>query len=126
MSVTRRLPLLDPAAAGVKMTLMVQFAPTASDVPQLLVCEKSPGLVPANVILVMDRAAVPIFDSVTARALLGVPTVTEPKATDVGDSCTSGAKAAELKFTLPTLALLTVTFRLAGVNANPALPGVTV
>ena len=76
--------------------------------------------------LVMVSGAVPIFDSVTARALLALPTVTKPKATDVGDSCTSGANAAELKFTLPTLALLIVTFRLAGVNANPALLGVTV
>jgi hypothetical protein len=108
------------------MTLMVQFAPIASDDPQLLVCAKSPGLNPAMLIPVMARAAVPMFDRVTARAVLGVPTDIEPNATDVGESWTKGASAAELKFTLAALALLTVTFRLVGVNANPALLGVTV
>ena len=126
MSVTRRLPLLDPATAGVKVTFMVQFAPIPSDVPQLLVWVKSPGFVPAMVMLVRVRAAVPMFDRVTARAVLGVPTVIEPNARDVGESCTSGAKTAEVKLRLPTLALLIVTFRLTGVNANPALLGVTV
>lgn len=122
----RKLPLRVPAAAGVNVTLRVQLAPTANDVPQLLVCEKSPAFVPDIVILVMVRVAVPVFDSVTARAVLLVPTATEPNESNVGESCTIGANGAELKFTLLTFALLIVMFRLAGVNAYPDLLGVTV
>jgi len=65
LSVTRRLPLLVPVAVGLKVTLIVQLALIASANPQLLVCEKSPGFVPARAILVIDNAAVPAFLSVT-------------------------------------------------------------
>jgi hypothetical protein len=124
--VTRRLALRDPATAGVKITLIVQFDPIAREELQLFVCEKSPGFVPVIAMLVMFRAAVPVFDSVTARAVLGLPTVTEPNETEVGENCTTGANGAEVKLTLVALALFTMTFRLVGVNANPVLLGVTV
>jgi len=38
-----------PSAAGVKLTLMVQFAPAATEPPQLSFSLKSPGLVPPTV-----------------------------------------------------------------------------
>jgi hypothetical protein len=41
-SVIVRVPVRLPAAVGVKVTLTVQLAPQPSDVPQLLVSEKSP------------------------------------------------------------------------------------
>src|SRR5438094_4289047 len=37
-----RLPLREPRSVGVKVTLIVQFAPTATAAPQLLVWAKSP------------------------------------------------------------------------------------
>jgi hypothetical protein len=68
-----RLPLAD----GVKVTLIVQLAPAANVLGlmgQVLVCAKSPVLVPVSVILVIVRAAVPLFVSVTDLAALVVPT----------------------------------------------------
>ena len=66
LSVTVSVALRDPAAAGVKVTLIVQFPPAATLDPQLLVCPKSPGLVPVKPTLVMVKAAPLGFESVTA------------------------------------------------------------
>src|SRR5438034_9373611 len=41
LSETVSVPLKDPVVAGVKVTLMLQFAPAATEDPQLLVSEKS-------------------------------------------------------------------------------------
>jgi hypothetical protein len=49
---------------------MLQLAPVATVVPQLLVCAKSP-LAP---ILVIVNEPVPVFDSVTVWTALVVPT----------------------------------------------------
>ena len=50
LSVTVRVPLLVPAAVGLKVTLMVQEAPAATVEPQVLVWEKSPlVLIPETV-----------------------------------------------------------------------------
>ena len=57
---------------GVKVTLMVQLLPPASDVPQLLVCEKSPAFVPESAMLEMVSAVAPPFVSVTTCGLLEV------------------------------------------------------
>ena len=69
MSVTVNIALRVPVAAGVKLTLMVQL-PLAARVEgligQLLVCPKSPGLVPVKAMLVMVNAVPPGFESVTA------------------------------------------------------------
>jgi hypothetical protein len=56
LSVTVNVPLRAPAAVGVKVTLIVQFAPAATLAPQLLVWAKSPLLVPVKVMLVMLSA----------------------------------------------------------------------
>ena len=76
MSVTVNVALRGPVAAGVKVTLMVQV-PLAAKVEglrgQLLVCPKSPGLVPVKPMLVMANAVPLGFESVTAWAALVAP-----------------------------------------------------
>jgi hypothetical protein len=54
-----------PVAVGVKVTLMVQLEAAARLPTQLLVCAKSPGFVPAIVMLLIVMAVLPEFDSVT-------------------------------------------------------------
>ena len=65
-----------PVAVGVKVTLIVQFAPAATLAPQVLVCEKSPLFVP---VIVMPEplkvsVALPVFVRVTFCEELLVPT----------------------------------------------------
>lgn len=62
------------AAVGVKVTLMVQLPLAATELPQVFVCAKSPGLAPVNVMLLIARAVFPVLFSVTACAALVVPT----------------------------------------------------
>ena len=54
-----------PLAEGVKVTLIVQFAPTATELPHVLLSAKSPAFVPATRTLVMLNAALPLFVRVT-------------------------------------------------------------
>jgi hypothetical protein len=56
-----RAPVLVPPAVGLKVTLRVQLAPAATLEPQVWVWEKSP----LAAMLVMLRAALPVFLSVT-------------------------------------------------------------
>jgi len=55
-----------PAAAGVKVTLMLQEAPAATELPQLLVSPKSPALTPKTAMLVTLKAELPELVRVTA------------------------------------------------------------
>ena len=77
MSVAVNVALRVPVAVGVKVALMVQV-PLAAKVEgligQLLVCPKSPGLVPVKPMLVMVSAVPLGFESVTALGALVVPT----------------------------------------------------
>src|SRR6266487_5804815 len=66
LSVTVKAPLRVPVAVAVKVTLIVQFAPAPTDVPQLLVWAKSPLLVPAMAMLVIVSAVLWEFVRVTA------------------------------------------------------------
>lgn len=59
-------------AVGVNVTLMVQLPPAARELPQVLVCPKSPALVPVNPMLLMERARLPVLLSVTVWAVLVV------------------------------------------------------
>ena len=68
--VTVTAPVRVPPAVGVKVTLIAQFAPAASDAPQLFVCAKSP--LAENP--VMASGALPVLESVAVFALLVVPT----------------------------------------------------
>src|SRR5271169_4401017 len=54
-----------PAAVGVNVTEMLQFPPAATLTPHVLVCPKSPALVPVTAMLVMVKAPVPVLFSVT-------------------------------------------------------------
>ena len=68
LSVTVIVPGWLPVAVGVKVTLIVQFAPAATDVPQVLVW----AYCVLAEMLVMLRAAVPPLVSVTVCAALAV------------------------------------------------------
>jgi len=87
LSVMITEPVLLPAAAGVKVTLMVQLAPTAKLAPQVLSWAKSP----VATMLVINKAAVPVLLMVTACGVLVVPKGWLEKVRLVADKLTSGA-----------------------------------
>jgi hypothetical protein len=90
LSVTVSVPVREPAAVGVKVTAMVQWAPGARLVPQLLVWAKSPeAAIEVNV-----RATCPEFVKVTAWAAVVVPTVCWANVRLVGESVTAGPAGA--------------------------------
>jgi len=66
LSVMARAAERLPAAEGVKVTLMVQLAPAASAMPQLLVWAKSAALVPKTATLLMFKGALPVLVRLTA------------------------------------------------------------
>jgi hypothetical protein len=73
--------LADP---GVNVTVIVQFAPTASELPQLFDCPKLLAFVPVTEMLEIARAAVPGFDKVMGSAVAAVPTSVPEKASGFG------------------------------------------
>ena len=87
LSATESEPVRVPVAVGLKVTLIVQLAPAATLVPQVLVSEKSPVVE----MLVMLRVAVPVLVSVTVSAALLVPSTVTGKVRLVGESVTAGA-----------------------------------
>ena len=74
MSVIVTLAARLPLAAGVKVTLMVQLAPAARELPHVFVWTKSPLLVPVIAMLVIVIATVPVLLNVIVCAALVVPT----------------------------------------------------
>jgi hypothetical protein len=86
LSVIEIEPVGVPAAVGVKVTEMVQLAPAATLVPQVLVSAK----LDEAAILLIVRVAVPVFFKVTVWAALVVPTVWLAKVRLVGDKLTAG------------------------------------
>jgi hypothetical protein len=89
LSVIVRFPVRAPTCVGVKVTLIVQFFPAASVLPQgfvLVVRAKSPLVA----MLLMFRVAVPLLVSVTVFAAAVTPTTTLPQAKEVGDRVTAG------------------------------------
>ena len=84
LSLTDSVALRNPTAVGLKVTLMVQFAPAATLEPHVLLWAKSPELVPVKVMLLMVRAALPVLDSVTGPDALVVVTVWLPNANEAG------------------------------------------
>jgi hypothetical protein len=91
LSVTVSVPVREPATVGVKVTAMVQLAPGATLVPQLLVWAKSPEAA----IEVSVRATCPEFVRVTTWAAVVVPTVCWANVRLVGESVTAGPGGAE-------------------------------
>jgi len=55
-----------PATVGVNVTLIVQLPPAATELPQVVVSGKSPGLSPVTPKLVMPKMVLPSFVKVTA------------------------------------------------------------
>jgi hypothetical protein len=78
------------AEAGVNVTVIVQVAPAASEIPQLLDSPKLLAFVPVTEMLEMVRAAVPGLDSVMGKAVAGVPTRVLGKASGLGASTACG------------------------------------
>jgi len=74
LSLTLSVALLVPLAVGENVTLMVQLAPRATELPQLLVWAKSPLFDPVNVMLVMLKEAEPLLVNVTGCGGLVVST----------------------------------------------------
>lgn len=83
------VPVRLPAAVGVKIIEIVQLAPTATLVPQLVVSEKSPDAA----IELSASAAVPELVSVTACAALVVPVVCDAKVRLIGEKVAVGVAA---------------------------------
>jgi len=74
LSVTATVALRAPVAVGLNVTEIVQVAPAATLVPQLVVSGKSP-LLPDMEILLIVSGAVPVLFRVTVWALLAEPTL---------------------------------------------------
>jgi hypothetical protein len=86
LSVIVRLAVRVPEAKGVKVMLIVHFAPAATELPQVLVWAKSPAFVPAiAMLLVMLRVELPGLLSVTVPEALGVPMLGLEKLRLVGE-----------------------------------------
>ena len=94
LSVMLKVPVRIPEAVGVNVTLMVQLAPATTELPQVLVCAKSPLFVPVTTMLVRLSEALPVFESVTVCAVLVVPTVWLVKVSEEAERLTTGAEAA--------------------------------
>ncbi len=74
MSVAKRCP----GVLGLKVRLIVQPAPGASKLPQLLDCANLLAYVPENVMPISDNDALPVFSRATCWAGLVVLTTTDP------------------------------------------------
>ena len=61
-----------PAAAGLKVTLMVQLAPAATELAQLFVWVKSLAFTPKTATPVTFKSPLPVLDRVIARTGLAV------------------------------------------------------
>ena len=75
-----------PLALGVKETLIVQFPPAETLLPQVLVWLKSPLFVPVKPMLLIVRAELRLFVKVTICGELVVPTTCEAKVRLVGET----------------------------------------
>jgi hypothetical protein len=84
----------EPIAVGVKLTLIVQFAPAARVAPHVVVREKSPLFAPSGIMPVIFSASPPVLLRVTFWASLVVFSSCEPKFSDAGPSDTAGVTAA--------------------------------
>ena len=60
-----RVPVRAPVAVGVKVTLMAQLPPPATEVPQVLLWAKSPAFVLVIEMLVILKVALPLLVRLT-------------------------------------------------------------
>ena len=89
-----------PVVVGPKWPWMLQLAPTARLVPQLLAKTNEDALAPVTAMLVMVSAAVPLLVTVTDWEALIAPTFTDPKARLVADKLTGGSAPVPLRVIL--------------------------
>ena len=82
---------------GENVTLIVQLAPTATELPQALVAVNWAAAVPVTATLVIESALVPPFVKVTICALLVLFTAWPGNESDVGASVTEGPVALPLR-----------------------------
>jgi hypothetical protein len=115
-------PVRAPAAVGVNVTLIVQLAPTASVLPQLFVCAKSPLAAIEPIV----APVVPLFDSVVDCAAVVEPTTVEANARLAGLALSAGPGAVPVPLrateTAPDTSVLTVSVPVR----EPAAAGVNV
>ena len=71
--------VIAPVVAGAKCPWMLQFAPAARLVPQLLAKTNEEAFAPVILMLVMDSVVSPLLVIVTLCDALVDPTLTEPK-----------------------------------------------
>jgi hypothetical protein len=83
---TLSVAVADPAEVGLNTALTAQLAPTATDVPQVLVCENGLGLGVESVMLVMGSDTVPVLVTVTDSGALAMFVIWLPNAKDGGDT----------------------------------------
>ena len=122
LSVTETEALKLAAESGVKLTVMVQLAPAASEAPQVFAWAKSAAPVPVIAMLLMVSAALPPLVRVAAGAVIVEPTAVLAKGIAVGFSVALGVglvaavmvKVSEFEVPPPGEGLVTVT---AGVPA---------
>src|SRR5205807_9410601 len=95
LSVIVTAPVRMPVAVGVNVTLMVQLAPAATDVPQVLVCMKSP----LATMLVTLSATFPVLFSVTDCATLVVFRFCLPNVWLLGERLAPGAAPVPVRLT---------------------------
>jgi hypothetical protein len=118
LSVTVSVALRLPGAVGVNVTEIVQFAPAAKLLPQVLVSAKSPGLVPVIATLAIVSDPVPEFVNVTVCALVVTPSFVLANVRKSGANAAVGTPApvpvSETVCVLPvTLPALSVTVTVA-------------
>ena len=94
LSATERVAAKVAADSGVNVTEIVHEAPAATDEPQVLVWEKSPGFAPPMAMLVMESVALLVLESVAVWAVLELPMKMLPKLNDAGVSTAAGAGTA--------------------------------
>jgi hypothetical protein len=127
-----RVAKRSPVVLGLKVRLIVQLAPAASDLPQLLDCANLLAYVPETATLEIDKDALPVFSRATCWAGLVVLTATDPNAMLLAETPTPPWLFATEKATVleaeRTASAITVArripvFRRAWRNAQAATPG---
>jgi hypothetical protein len=121
LSVIVMLPVRNPSWVGVNVTLIMQFAPAASVLPQgfvLVAAAKSPLIT----MLLIFSVELPVFATVTLLAVVVVPTTVLANTSAVGVSVTTGPLAVTVRvivvvgFKLPDVpVIVTVEFPVAAV-----------
>jgi hypothetical protein len=86
-ALTFSVAAFDPVEVGLNTTLIVQFPPITTEVPQVLLCENWWWrLAPENVMLVIGSATVPVFFTVIDFGALAMLIVSLPNGTEVGET----------------------------------------